>query len=198
MLISLWRPRLQSMLAALLPRVSFDLRQPIDYGEWVCYLPPLANINYNVNASDTALAVQDIVLTIRYRADTKYSDLPLNRMEALAIAIQTRLAREYGDLGDLVKLDVLSLPAPITVSEYGDGLADWLVQLAFAVEIGWNPEIEQGLFPARPPLPAITSIESGLYTERFQADPRTPQPPERQLNPLTRSKYGEIKTKLNP
>lgn len=195
MIISLWRKGLKVWLNKVFKIASFDLRQPIEYGEWVCFLPPLANLSIRDGDSPNAVAIQDIHLSVRYRADTRYIDLPLEDIEGVVVSFQLRLLNEYQSIAPLSSLIVLQIADTIKVSEYGDGMADWLVSMVFAVELTWVPELEPVLAP--PPAQPITSIVNGLFVTHLTPLAPLLTPPESFTDIRNRDKFGEIITKVD-
>lgn len=194
MRISTWRPSLRRWLEKIIKVSSYDLRQPTEYGEWICHIPPLANIAVVEGISYKAMAVQDIYFTIRYRADSRYIDLPLNNVEGLLMSLQLKALGEWEDIATLSDLRVLNVNDPVRVSEYGDGMADWLVTMVLSLELNWIPELEPEL--GTPELPTITRIDTGLYTEHLAPLPPLLDLPDSHLDPRNRDKYGQMSTDI--
>lgn len=187
MLLNLWRSGLRSWLASKLLVDSWELRNPTVYGTLNAFIPPLRMIEFPNNDDRIALAIQDFYITSRYRGDAAYDTLPLGILEQLHANIQYRLSLEYGSIAPLVSLEVSKVENPVQVMEYGDGLADWLVTLEFSFGITW-------VFTPTPlpgdtvlPIPNITSVTTGLYTEHLASPSHT--------DPTQRDKVGDLITR---
>jgi hypothetical protein len=164
---------------------SFDLRNPLDYEELVCFLPPLASVVVGDDSSLTSSAFQDIFLTVRYPANVKYQELPLDKLEGTLISLQLRLLKQWVEIAPLIDLNVLSLDQPIKVVEFGDSMADWLVTLNVRVEIAFNAEFEEELDNTLSN--AKFKVAAKLYSETIQPGFST-----------TKRSQGELVTNLQP
>lgn len=185
MLISEWRSGLRAWLNKYILVDSWELRNPTEYNKVNAFLPPLQNIIHNSDQVGSCNANQDIYLTVRYRGDLKYDELPLGDIEQLYSMVAVGLNRGYADIAPLLDFDLLPVPDSVQVQEYGDGLADWLVTLVFTMNISW--------LATKTPLPGeivdprlpLREINAELFTTYVQ----TPD----MSNPLTRSRVGTVK-----
>lgn len=193
MRLSTWRPSIKSWLSRKLRITSFDLKQPTDYENIICFLPPLSNITITEGSYDVGTAVQEVYLTIRYLGDLKYVDLPLAEAEGLIVSLQLLLATGFSNIADLKQLTLLDIEEPIKVSEYGDGMADWLMTLRVAMQIVFIAEPEGAL--DYPNSDTVVKLSANLYTEHLEPKPPYLAPPDSHKDVTNRDNFGTINQK---
>jgi hypothetical protein len=180
-----WRSGFKTWVQQLMVVDSWELRNPTIYGKLNAYLPPLQALDYSTDDLGTCSAIQDLYLTLRYRGDARYEELPLGSLEQLHLMLTRRLVTTWQDIADLSDLVPLAVNEALRVEEYGDGEeADWLVTLVFSMRLIW--------FATPSPLPGdsaepaidVKQIEVGLFTERLE--------PKDHSDPTRRDKYGQV------
>lgn len=164
--INQWRTGLKGWLQAKLLVDTWELRNPTEYGTLNGFIPPVQKIRFTDTDPGQVSALSDFYLTTRYRADSKYADLPLGNMEQLHATISRRLSLEYASIAPLLEFEMLAVDDPVQVMEYGDRQADWLVTLSFTAALVWIPDIT--------PLPGdvpgntiVYNLKADLYTEHL-------------------------------
>lgn len=190
MKLSQWRPGLKSWLSSKVDIESYDLRQPTEYGKFICFIPPLNAVSLGDTSTRIGTAIQQVYLTIRYRGDIRYVDLPLASIEGMLLSLQLLAIRDYTSIAPVTTVNVLSVAEPIKVSEYGDGLADWLVVTQLDLEIVFVAEPEDTLAPS------VSStnvrVEAGLFTEHLTPVPPNLLPPESHKDVTNRDRYTTL------
>lgn len=106
--------------------------------------------------------IQDIIVLRRYPKSLAYKDLPIGALEGLQASLAVRLATQYEDIADLRRLEVLTVPDPVSAEEMGDRLGDWIVRLHWAFSLTWDAEVEDE--PLGDPF-TITGINADLWRE---------------------------------
>jgi hypothetical protein len=164
MRLSIWRPKLLTWLGQKVNVDSWGIQVPETVGQTTGYLPPLKDIHHDLDSPLSVIgsAVQDIYILQRHSRDTKYIDLPLGELEGLYSTLAIRLVHDWemiipetslepGTQG-LIKLELNSLDAPISLEESGDGLGEWLVRLHWQLAIQWvaDPELGAVVEPYQP------------------------------------------------
>lgn len=182
--IAQWRTGLRTWFTNFLVVDSWDLRNPTEYAKTNAFISPLQNLTFINGETDFCVANQDIYITTRYRGDTKYDQLPLGSLEQLYSAVAQRLVLTFTDIAPLRALELVAVPECISVVEYGDDMADWLVTLMFSVNISWVPD--KTPLPGDPasPVENINAVNISLFREKINSD--------NHLDPATRDKYGQI------
>lgn len=186
--ISQWRSGLKTWLTQNLVVDSWELRNPTEYGTTNGFISPLQGLVYVDDQTGTCTANQDIYLTSRYSGDILYADLPLGNLEQLYTMVARKLVTGYGDIAPLLALEMLSVADCISIAEYGDDIADWLVTLTFSMNISWIPTKTPLPGEIAQPVPGINRIKIGLFAEELSST--------NHLDPTTRDKVGEIPVNL--
>lgn len=148
MLLSTWRPAIINWLVSKTSITTFDLRTPSEPGDTSLFLPPLRNVRVFEDGLVKGEAVQEIYLTTRFDHSVKYSDLPINVIEATYISLCYGLHKDFQEIADLENLEIRESELTITVNEDQAGVestgnyGDWLVTLRIYAAIEWGVEAE--------------------------------------------------------
>lgn len=165
MKLSEWRPALTTWLDTYLVIDSLLLERP-EIGKSNGLLPPLRQVTYRTDSPSyiTASGVQDFLLTKRFPDGLAYKDLPLGAIEGIHQTLAMRLLKDFRSIhADIIDLDMVKVETPVALSEVGDKIGEWLVELTWSFELSWYAEAEIPIYAPQ----AIDRISLGLWRENL-------------------------------
>lgn len=146
MKLSTWRPSLLGWLQNRVTVDSWSLTRPEGVGETNAFLPPLRDVHYNLDSPTqvTGKATQEFYIVKRLSRKLLYASLPLAHLEGLHASLSIRLVHDYSAIADIRNLEFAQVEHPVSVTETGEEQGSWLIELAWAFEIAWDAEPEDG------------------------------------------------------
>lgn len=171
MKLSEWRPSLTAWLNKYLVIDSYLLERP-EIGKSNGLLTPLRQVSYLTDSPSyiKASGVQDFVLTKRFPDGLAYKDLPLGAIEGIHQTLSMRLLKDFRSIHpDLIDLDMVKVEVPVALSEVGDKIGEWLVELTWTFEATWYAEAEVEISKPH----NITQVSLGLWRESLAANGAT-------------------------
>lgn len=128
------------------------------------FLPPLRDVVYNLfDFREAHLeATQDFFILRRMPEDLTFKDLPINTLEGQYATLAIRLLHDFKDIDpDIIDLVLEPTSRPLKVSEIGEDVGDWLIEIVWSLKVTIKVDPEDG--EVQPP---FTASELNLYVWR--------------------------------
>lgn len=170
MRLSLWRSLLQNFIQQRVVVTSWLLERPQMYTEVVGFLPPLRDLDYRRDSSNSlyAIATQDFIITQRLPAEVAFKDLPIHTIEGFYTTLAIALLANYEDIHeDIREVGFNQIEQPISISEVAEDANDWIVDIKWSIRVQITVEPEVGSIVAPYELKQLTA---NVYRDNIADD----------------------------